>query len=1024
MSRVFAVRDNALHREIVVKVLPPELAGELSTERFKREIQFAASLQHPHIVPVHAAGDADGLPYYTMPRVEGESLRDRLARTQRLAVGEALTILRDIARALAYAHKRGIVHRDIKPENVLVHDGVAVVTDFGIAKAIAAAREDERDSNSPATVSEGTNLTMTGTSLGTPSYMAPEQAAADPRMDHRVDLYALGVVGYELLAGRTPFSGRTPREQLTAQLAERPRELMEMRLDIPPAVAGLLMRAMEKDPEARPETADEMVRELDAALTGAPVTISAEEPANIRRAFALYVGAFVAATGLSWVAMRQIGLPDWVFPGTIAVMALGLPVLVFTAISRYAAFQAALGTSVQRSGSLVWQNPFGDRGLRAAQYLSWRRVATGGVFALGGFGVLVAGFMASRASGIGPAASLLSKGQIVTHQRVLVTDFGAAFPDSALARLAGEAVRVGLDQSNVVTVMTPGDVTDALRRMRRDPGERLTLPLARELASRAGVGVIVDGDLLRSGGRLLLTVRLVAADAGRTLVARSAGADTPDQLVQAADRVTRALRTSIGESFKQVRASPPLEQVTTASREAFELFTRARRVWLVDGRPLDAVAPLKRAVEIDTLFASAWRALAVLLNNNGMEPQLANHAFTRAFELRDRASENERLIIEGTYLPGRDINRAIDAYERWSERTGLPNTNLAILLNSRRRYAAAESIYARVTSSKDLNLDSYPDYINSLMMQGKVREADSVARDGRARFPGDVRPRLWHAEMTCVRLLLEACDAALDSLTTTGAPPRFRQRIFTVRALMSELRGQLARGRQLRLEGMVQGGNVPRFPRPGFFGDVDRDIWYYRRPDRAVARLDSVADSLKDAQLAQAAGLYGMAGRPVQGRQALARWHQEKPDSLRRDNELWNLNATRGWIEEAEGDWTAAIASWRAFDVLKADGRPIGNCVTCLAQALARMYEATSRPDSAIYWYEKTLATPSNSVGGFTAIVWDIYERLGTLYEAVGNRAKAIEYSTRFAELWKNADPELQPRVANARARIARLSPG
>src|SRR3970282_2243768 len=176
MARVFVARETALDRKVVMKVLPPELAASVSTERFRREIMLAARLQHAHIVPLLAAGESGALPYFTMPFVEGESLRVRLARHGELPVAEAVRILREIASALAYAHEHGVVHRDIKPDNVLVSGGVAVVLDFGVAKAVAA-------STSP----EDAGVTSAGMAVGTPAYMAPEQAAGDPNVDQRAD---------------------------------------------------------------------------------------------------------------------------------------------------------------------------------------------------------------------------------------------------------------------------------------------------------------------------------------------------------------------------------------------------------------------------------------------------------------------------------------------------------------------------------------------------------------------------------------------------------------------------------------------------------------------------------------------------------------------------------------------------------------------------------------------------------------------------------------------------------------------
>jgi serine/threonine protein kinase len=200
MSRVFVASETALGRKVVVKVLLPELAIGVSVDRFRREVQLAAQLQHPHIVPLLSAGEAEGLPYFIMPFVTGESLRARVTREGELPVSETVRILRDVVSALAYAHARGVIHRDIKPDNVLISGGVAVVTDFGVAKAVSASAD----------VTKAAGVTSLGVALGTPAYMAPEQATANPQTDHRADIYALGVMAYEMLTGLPPFAGRSP----------------------------------------------------------------------------------------------------------------------------------------------------------------------------------------------------------------------------------------------------------------------------------------------------------------------------------------------------------------------------------------------------------------------------------------------------------------------------------------------------------------------------------------------------------------------------------------------------------------------------------------------------------------------------------------------------------------------------------------------------------------------------------------------------------------------------------------------
>lgn len=308
MSRVFLAEESRLGRKVVVKVLSTELAAGVSADRFEREIRVAAQLAHPSIIPVLTAGDAKGLPYYTMPFVQGESLREHLDAVGKLPIPEVASILRDVARALAYAHERGIVHRDIKPANVLLASGAALVTDFGIAKAISASR----------TESSEATLTSAGVSVGTPAYMAPEQATADPTTDSRADIYALGCLAYELLSGRSPFYGRSIHKMLTAHITETPTDIGKVRPDCPPALAAFVMKCLEKDPAHRPESALEVFPALEsvAASSGERPRTAEVRPIAVRRSVArraIIPGiAAIAAVALiiAWQARRRSEPPS------------------------------------------------------------------------------------------------------------------------------------------------------------------------------------------------------------------------------------------------------------------------------------------------------------------------------------------------------------------------------------------------------------------------------------------------------------------------------------------------------------------------------------------------------------------------------------------------------------------------------------------------------------------------------------------------------------------------------------------
>jgi Tol biopolymer transport system component len=293
MGAVYLAEDLKHHRRVAVKVLRPDLSASLGTDRFLREIEVAARLQHPAILPLHDSGQADGYVFYIMPFVEGESLRDRLTRQHELPVEETARILSEVLDALAYAHGKGVIHRDIKPDNIMLAGRHALLLDFGVAKAV-------NDSAGPEFV------TTTGLALGTPSYMAPEQAVADKEVDHRADLYAVGVVGYEMLAGRRPFQGNTAQQIVVAQMTKAPEELLTHRASVPGPLAATIMRAIARHPADRWQSAGEMLARLEPYVVpsgeSTPATLPVV-PARRERRWPVVLGAALGALALAGAAI-------------------------------------------------------------------------------------------------------------------------------------------------------------------------------------------------------------------------------------------------------------------------------------------------------------------------------------------------------------------------------------------------------------------------------------------------------------------------------------------------------------------------------------------------------------------------------------------------------------------------------------------------------------------------------------------------------------------------------------------------
>jgi tetratricopeptide (TPR) repeat protein len=1030
MSRVFVAEELRLKRKVVVKVLSPELAQGISVERFEREIQTVAALQHANIVPVHTAGDTNGLPFYTMPFVDGESLRARLGRGP-LAVMEVIGVLRDVTRALAYAHQHGVVHRDIKPDNVLLSGGAAVVTDFGIAKAISASR----------TATHGATFTQIGTSIGTPAYMAPEQAAGDPTVDQRADIYSLGAMAYELLAGQVVFADRTPQRMLAAHMSETPAPIATFRPDLPSALADLIMSCLAKDANDRPQSAGDIARVLDTITSGSGMqampTVLLGGPGMFRKALAIYAAAFVAVAILAKAAIVGIGLPDWVFPGALIVMALALPVVLWTGYVQRVTRRAMTMTPTYTPGGTpsMAQGTIATMALKAAPKMSWYKTARGGMYALGTFVVIIAAFMGMRTLGIGPAATLFGKGQLKARDPIVMTDFSVTNGDTSLARVVSFAVRTGLSQSPVLEIMDQAAVAGALERMERPRNAHVDLALAQGVALREGAKAIVDGELTTVGTGYVLTLRLLTRDSARVLASFEASGEGPKGLIDAADKVARDLRAKAGESLRSVQNSPPLERVQTASLEALRLYSEGSFALTVEVDFPKAIRLLREAVAVDTGFAEAWRRLGVTMTNLGLPRAQIDSALARAYQLRGRLPEDEQLVITAAYFdrgPGRDRAKAIAAYEKVYAKTGSFGLNLGVELESRREFARAESLYrANIAPASNSQLD-YLRLFLTFVMQGKLAAADSLISITRKTFPRANGPRYqaisaayFHQQLSEYQRQLDSARGVRDATDPTWALWRSAE--------LALLRGQLQKWKQYRSQGFTADSSVGRRPSPvtaaalvarisaGVRGAATEEL---RATDAALAKtpLGTFPDAERpDLNVAEN---YAWSGRPERARAIVTEYHASVRDTAVKRSTQPALHTTLGAIALAEKRFGEALSEFRRGDSLP-DG-PANACAICLPLYLGRTFDAANQPDSAIVQYEKYLRTPQWSR---TDEVLDpesspaIHERLGQLYEAKGDAANAAEHYRAFIELWKNADPELQPRVAEARRRLVKLTP-
>ncbi|HSE28621.1 MAG TPA: protein kinase [Gemmatimonadales bacterium] len=604
MATVYLAEDLKHRRQVALKVMRPELAATLGADRFLREVSIAAQLNHPHVLPMHDSGEAGGVLYYVMPYVEGESLAARLKREGALPVADAVRLAREVAEALAYAHKRGIVHRDIKPANILLSEGHALVADFGIARAVGA---------------EGEAITKTGLAVGTPQYMSPEQATGAKEVDGRTDVYALGAVLYEMITGEPPFTGPTPQSIIARSLTERPRALGSTRDGLPPGLEAVVAQALAKTAADRQPTAAVLVDALRAVERGHDGTTPRRHDgtAEGRSDRPAAGGPWLAAGGVAMAALVAVaffagrwGLPAWTLWLALGLVGAGAGMFVLTG----AAERRRLGGSAAR---------------RLDRWLTWRNAALGGVAAVLGWAVVAAAASTRRTD-----AAAESRAAGGTHVAVLPFQNQGAEADDYIVDGITDEVRGKLARVSGLAVIASGSANQY-----RGSSEAPTT-IARQL----GADYLLTGRVRWAGTadgarRVQVVSELVDGTTGSTTWQQSFEADLTDVFEvqsQIASRVAGALGTQIGSQESRDLARRP-----TSNPAAWDAYLKGKAVSAVD--PISqrtAAAHFEQAVALDSAFVEAWGGLSLTMArvffNGAREPAVAarsREAFERAIAL-------------------------------------------------------------------------------------------------------------------------------------------------------------------------------------------------------------------------------------------------------------------------------------------------------------------------------------------------------------------------------------------------------
>ena len=648
--------------------------------------------------------------------------------------------------------------------------------------------------------------------------------------------------------------------------------------------------------------------------------------------------------------------------------------------------------------------------------------------------------------------SLISRGKVNSGDALLVADFRGTGSDSAVGSALAEAMRQSLRESRVVTLTSAPAIGAALERMRRSRSSKLDAATAVEIAQRIGVKAVVTGSVTPLRRGYLVTAALIAASSGDELVSFQGFAGAPDSLTAAVDQLARRLRGKIGESLKSIATDPPLAQVTTASLEALKKFTEANHANGVEGDYPKAVRLLKEAVALDPTFGSAYRNLAVTTLNSGVHREQAPEFEEKAYELRDRMTERERLITIASYYgnggPHPDARKSVEAWSVVVDR--FPEASLflnqAIAYRMVRDFVREDSAYRHaIAAPGGAGAFPYFNLVRAELNLGHISGAREALRVAAARFPGDPRIEQENANIAYAEGNADSARAACQrSLAAKLTQARAIANGCLANLALRE--GRVAQARRYRKAADALGDSLGQ-PADSV-GDqllaAELNARVYRRPDANLQILNGVASALANAEMAprgrrphairsttyalyipppllRAASLFAMAGRADRTAALLEQYDRETDDTVSRRLEDAAHHEVLGWIHMSHRQPLAAVAEFRRADTVS--GAPASSCRICIDLNLAEAFQRANLTDSAIAALEHYVNTTDAYRLQHDAMdLGPTLRRLAELYAAKGDRARAVAYYSRFVELWKHADPDLQPQMIEAHRFVATSS--